>query len=100
MDKKVVIIISAVLAFFAGAIWVSEVPVVATLVACLEVCAGFGCGFYYHKVKSEEVMKGTIQEIESLKDAFKKIKEEKADLELTLAAQKTPKKVRTDSKKK
>ena len=54
MNKKVIIIASAVLAFFAGAIWVSEVPVVATLVAFLEVCAGFGLGFFYKTVLDEE----------------------------------------------
>lgn len=54
MNKKVIIIGSAVLAFFAGAIWASEVPSVATLVAFLEVCAGFGCGFFFNKVLEEE----------------------------------------------
>lgn len=49
MYKKYVSIIFAVIAFFAGAIWVSEVPVVATLVAFLEVCAGFGCGLMCRK---------------------------------------------------
>ena len=67
MNKKVIIIASAVLAFFAGAIWVSEVPVVATLVAFLEVCAGFGCGFFYKSVLDEEKVSALQQEINSLK---------------------------------
>ena len=67
MNKKVVIIASAVLAFFAGAIWVSEVPVVATLVAFLEVCAGFGLGFFYKTVLDEETIAAKQKEIEALK---------------------------------
>ena len=77
MNKKVVIIASAVLAFFGGAIWVSEVPVVATLVAFLEVCAGFGCGFFYHKVLTEEAVVAYKDEIDSLKAAQKAIKDDK-----------------------
>jgi len=98
MNKKVIFIASAVLAFFAGAIWVSEVPVVATLVAFLEVCAGFVCGFFFsQEIKKElpvkdveeysslrlavETLKNTLasreQELKSLKEANKAVKEEK-----------------------
>lgn len=76
MNKKVVIIASAVLAFFAGAIWVSEVPVVATLVAFLEVCAGFGLGFFYKSVLDEEKMAEYEAKILALKSELedKKVK--------------------------
>lgn len=49
MNKNAKFIIAAVLSFFAGAIWVSEVPVVATLVAALELGIGFALGYYYDK---------------------------------------------------
>ena len=77
MNKKVVIIASAVIAFFAGAIWVSEVPTVATLVAFLEVCAGFGCGFFFKQVLDEEALKKYKEEVESLKAAQKAVAKEK-----------------------
>lgn len=77
MNKKVIIIASAVLAFFAGAIWVSEVPVVATLVAFLEVCAGFGCGFFFCKELVKEEQAKLVDEVNSLKLAQKALAEEK-----------------------
>lgn len=77
MNKKVIIIISAVLAFFAGAILVSEVPVVATLVAFLEVCAGFVCGFFFAKTLANEELTKYQTEIKSLREAQKAMNEEK-----------------------
>ena len=77
MNKKVVIIFSAILAFFAGAIWVSEVPVVATLVAFLEICAGFGCGFYYCKHLVNEEVVSIKKEMESVREASKAVAAEK-----------------------
>lgn len=75
MDKRIYIFI-AVIAFFAGAIWVSEVPVVATLVAFLEVCAGFVCGYFFYKGKANEAIAKLTEEIKSVKEATKKVKEE------------------------
>lgn len=49
MNKNIWFVLASVLVFFAGAIWVSEVPVVATLVAALELVAGFLLGFLYKK---------------------------------------------------
>lgn len=72
MDKKVMIIIGAVIAFFAGAIWVSEVPVVAPLVAFLEVCAGFACGFFFKKFKDDAAMENLKNEISALEEKLKK----------------------------
>ena len=76
MNKKVVIIASAVLAFFAGAIWVDCAPVVAPLVAFLEVCAGFCCGFFFHKVLTDEAITKLTAKIKSINEATKKVKEE------------------------
>lgn len=72
MNRKVVIIASAVIAFFAGAIWVSEVPVVAPLVAFLEVCAGFGCGFFYNQLLKNEELQKLQKEVETLKSSAEK----------------------------
>lgn len=49
MNKKVVIVVCAILSFFAGAIWVDIVPSVVSLVAFLEVAIGFGLGFLFSK---------------------------------------------------
>ena len=49
MNKKVVIVVCAILSFFAGAIWVDMAPSVASLVAFLEVAIGFGLGFLFSK---------------------------------------------------
>ena len=78
MSRKMIIIVSAVLAFFAGAIWVSEVPVVATLVAFLEVCAGFACGYFFHEARVAEISTAHEEEVMSLKNAVKSAKEELA----------------------
>ena len=88
MNKKVIIIASAVLAFFAGAIWVSEVPVVAALVAFLEVCAGFGCGFFFYKELIAEQTAKTLEEAKSLKTAQEAVKKEKAEVSTLVSAQK------------
>ena len=77
MSTKVIIIFSAILALFAGAILVSEVPTVATLVAFLEVCAGFGCGFYYSKYITNEELAATKKENEALKNSLKIATEKK-----------------------
>ncbi len=49
MSKKVVIIICALVAFFLGAIWVDYVPVVAPLVAFLELGLGLLGGYFLGK---------------------------------------------------
>lgn len=65
-SKKMLIAFGGILAFFAGAIWMDYVPVVAPLVAFLEVCAGFACGYFFCKdVMTSEVDKcaETIQKL-------------------------------------
>lgn len=76
MDKKVFIIVGAVLAFFAGAIWVDQVPAVASLVAFLEVAAGFGLGILFKKEYTKQEVASYKDEIESLKSAHKALLEE------------------------
>lgn len=74
MDKKVVFGIATVLTFFAGAIWVSEVPVVATLVALLELAAGWAYGYFFKKYIDDTTIKSLTEEIEKLKEAKKVVK--------------------------
>ena len=99
MNKKVIIIASAVLAFFAGAIWVSEVPVVATLVAFLEVCAGFGCGFFFYKEIAAEAAVKAQEEVKTLKSAQKVMKQEKTEVDTLVAAQKAVTNTKKNSSK-
>lgn len=77
MSTKIIIVFSAILALFAGAILISEVPSVATLVAFLEVCAGFGCGFYYSKYITNEELTTVKKENEALKNSLKAATTEK-----------------------
>lgn len=76
MNKKVLIIGGAILTFFGGAVWVSQMPVVATLVAFLEMAAGFGFGYLFNKEVTSIVLSGYESEVNSLKDAYTKISEE------------------------
>ena len=86
MEKKYWFIFAAVLLFFGGAIWVSEAPVWATLIAFLEVAGGFICGFFFKKFQTElklNILKdqniSLTDEITSLKNAMKKLKAEKEE---------------------
>lgn len=86
MEKKYWFIFAAVLLFFGGAIWVSEAPIWAPLVAFLEVAGGFACGFFFKKFQSElkfNILKdqniALTDEITSLKNAMKKLKAEKEE---------------------
>ena len=86
MEKKYWFIFAAVLLFFGGAIWVSEAPIWAPLVAFLEVAGGFACGFFFKKFQTElklNILKDQTlsmgDEIASLKSALKKLKAEKEE---------------------
>lgn len=91
MNKKVIIIICAVLAFFAGAIWVSEVPTVATLVAFLECAAGFACGFFFNRELTNGEKESLNEELKSLKAAQKAVLEEKKEKTVTKRSTKASK---------
>lgn len=86
MEKKYWFIFAAVLLFFGGAIWVSEAPVWATLIAFLEAAGSFICGFFFEKSQTElklNILKdqniSLTDEITSLKNAMKKLKAEKEE---------------------
>lgn len=101
MNTKVISIACAVVAFFAGAIWLSEAnaAIVGTLVAFLEVAAGFGCGFWFKNADANLAVK-TAQdetlyyqnEVRNLREAYKKLTSEKASIaEATKKVAKTKK---------
>lgn len=99
MNKKVIFIASAVLAFFAGAIWANEVPTVAPLAAFLEMCAGFSLGVLLCRENAIEAAAKTQEEIESLKSALKTLKQEKDEAIAAAAAQKSAAKTKKNSNK-
>jgi len=80
MNNKIMIFASAAVTFFVGAILVSEFPVIGSLVAFLEICAGFGFGFWYAKIRANEELTTYKNEITSLKNAVVKIAEEKSKI--------------------
>lgn len=77
MSKRIFILASACLALLAGTIWVAFMPNMGILVAILEGCAGFGCGFFYAKEMVNSEATALKNEIESLKQAQKAVKEER-----------------------
>lgn len=86
MEKKYWFIFAAVVLFFGGAIWASEAPIWGPLIACLEVVGGFLCGFFFKKetekfklLAAQDQCMSLTQEVDSLKDALKKLKAEKAE---------------------
>lgn len=69
MNKKVVIVACAIIAFFLGAIWVDYVPVVAPLVAFLELAVGFGAGYLFSKDRFIIQVRSCQDTIQKLMDA-------------------------------
>lgn len=67
-SKKMLIAFGGILAFFAGAIWMDYVPVVAPLVAFLEVCAGFACGYFFCKGAMTSEVEKCAETIQKLLD--------------------------------
>lgn len=78
MDKKVVIGVCAVIAFFLGAIWVDSCPVVAPLVAFLEVCAGFACGFFFCKSLAKETISSLEEDLAERDKDYNKVRKDLA----------------------
>ena len=94
MSKKVVIIICALVAFFLGAIWIDYVPVVAPLVAFLELMIGLAAGFLVCKdIANDEFLKYK-EEMKSLKQAYEAVKAERNEIKEVEKAIVTVKKTR------
>lgn len=74
-SKKMLIAFGGLLAFFAGAVWIDYVPVVAPLVAFLEVCAGFACGYFFMKEAAKTNYEVYEDKIELLQEEVKKYQE-------------------------
>lgn len=97
MNSRVFSIVCAVVAFFAGAIWLNEADsaIIGTLVAFLEVAAGFGCGFWFKNADANLAVK-TAQdetlyyqnELRNLREAYKKSMTEKAEVATKAKAKK------------
>ena len=110
MNKKVVIVACAIIAFFLGAIWVDYVPVVAPLVAFLELAIGFGAGYLFGKDHLAIQVRGCQDTIQKFMEANLKLSNEnnllKKDLQLmqeeaaVRVTPETPKKAKTSKKKK
>lgn len=94
MSKKVVIIICALVAFFLGAIWVDYVPVIAPLVAFLELGIGFAAGFLVCKDAANDEFIKYKEEVKSLKQAYEAIKAERNEIKEIEKAIVTVKKTR------
>ena len=79
MNKKVVIAICAVVAFFLGCIWMDGVPAIGPLVAFLELLVGFAAGFFFTKdlmsqqiSASQNTIQKLMEEVEYYKERSKK----------------------------
>lgn len=94
MDKKMLIGTVAVFAFFGGAFWVTKVPVVATLVAFLELGIGACIGYWFKKVQEEEATKKTLK----IKVPTKAITKKKTPKEKIAEVKKTTKVTTTNKK--
>lgn len=56
MSKRQFIIVGEVLAFFAGAILISEFPIIGTLIVFLSVIIGFVGGYFFNKMSNDETI--------------------------------------------
>ena len=108
MNKKVVIVACAIIAFFLGAIWVDYVPVVAPLVAFLELAVGFGAGYLFGKDHLAIQVRGCQDTIQKFMEANLKLTNENNRLKKELQSAEeevkvtpeTSKKAKTSKKKK
>ena len=97
MNRKVVIAIAMVVAFFLGAIWTDYVPAIAPLVAFLELGIGFGAGYLFCKEALDDEIKSCQSTIQKLLDDNLKLSKENSAHNITVEA--APKKVRARKKK-
>lgn len=52
-NKKIYLIIAAVLTFFACSIFANELPIFTSLAVLIAVGAGFAIGFFYRNIKTK-----------------------------------------------
>ena len=88
MNKKVVIAIVMVVAFFLGAIWTDYVPSIAPLVAFLELAVGFGGGYLFFKDKANEEISSCQSTIQKLLEENFKLSQKNNPHEISVENQK------------
>ena len=76
MNKKVITIVSAVLALIAGAFLVVKVPSLGILAVFLEVCAGFVCGYFFNDATVKDTITDYKREVASLTATSTALKDE------------------------
>jgi len=94
MNKKVILIICAVIAFFAGAILLDQFPIIGTLVALSELCVGGFLGYLWGKDKFEAIALNYEKQYTEFKADYVKLENQYRNLK----KQKSQKKVETPVK--
>lgn len=94
MNKKVILIICAVIAFFAGAILLDQFPIIGTLVALFELCVGGFLGYLWGKDKFEAIALNYEKKYTEFKADYVKLENQYRSLK----KQKSQKKVETPVK--
>lgn len=94
MNKKIIITICTVVAYFLGALWVDYVPAIAPLVAFLELGVGFAAGFLICKDIANAEFTQYKEEIESVRQAHKAILAERDEIKEVASATAKIKKTR------
>lgn len=94
MNKKVILIICAVIAFFAGAILLDQFPIIGTLVALFELCVGGFLGYLWGKDKFEAMALNYEKQYTEFKADYVKLENQYRNLK----KQKSQKKVETPVK--
>lgn len=94
MNKKVILIICAVIAFFAGAILLDQFPIIGTLVALFELCVGGFLGYLWGKDKFEAIALNYEKQYTEFKADYVKLENQYRSLK----KQKSQKKVETPVK--
>lgn len=94
MNKKVILIICAVIAFFAGAILLDQFPIIGTLVALFELCVGGFLGYLWGKDKFEAIALNYEKQYTEFKADYVKLENQYRNLK----KQKSQKRVETPAK--
>lgn len=77
MSRKLIIVISAAAMFVLGAVFASIFPKIAALIVLLELCGGFGCGFFFSQELTKEEQEKLQEEVKKLNQALKDTAEKK-----------------------